>query len=220
MEGVTHVIANSEKEQLATRVLGERPDPFELEPLERTPLPGLHRRTRAFIKVQDGCDNHCTFCVTRLARGHSISVPEESVLNEVLSAEKGGANEIVLSGVQLGSWGQDFSESKRLADLIRFVLQKTTIARIRLSSIEPWGLDESFFELWEDARLCKHFHLPLQSGSQGTLQRMGRPITLDEYSQLVTQIRKGIPEAAITTDVIVGFPGETEKEFSESLAFC
>lgn len=219
LAGVTRVIANSEKEQLAVQILGEQPEPFELEPLERTPLPGLHRRTRAFIKVQDGCDNHCTYCVTRLARGRSLSVPEENVLNEVLSAEKGGANEIVLSGVQLGSWGQDLPEKKRLADLIRFLLQKTTVARIRLSSIEPWGLDDSFFGLWEDARLCKHFHLPLQSGSRDTLQRMGRQVTPDSYSQLVAQIRKRIPEAAITTDIIVGFPGETENEFSESLAF-
>ena len=219
LSGVSSVIVNMDKERLAARILGEHPDPFEMEPLERKPLPGLHRRTRAFIKVQDGCNNYCTFCVTRLARGRSVSVQKEIVLNEVLSAEKGGAKEIVLSGVQLGSWGSDLSTGECLTNLISFLLNETKIGRIRLSSIEPWDLDELFFDLWENPRLCKHFHLPLQSGSKATLQRMGRQITPTKFADLVTMIRTKIPEAAITTDIIVGFPGETTGEFEENTAF-
>ncbi|MHC1741356.1 MAG: tRNA (N(6)-L-threonylcarbamoyladenosine(37)-C(2))-methylthiotransferase MtaB [Anaerolineaceae bacterium] len=219
LQGVTKVIANSEKDQLTARILGEQPDLYALEPLERTPLPGIHRRTRAFIKVQDGCDNFCTFCVTRLARGRSVSTSKEVVLNEVLSAEKGDAKEIVLSGVHLASWGRDLTDGERLSDLIAFLLTKTKIPRIRLSSIEPWDLDEGFFDLWNDPRLCKHFHLPLQSGSASVLKRMGRNTTPDLYRDLVSLIRSKVPEAAISTDIIVGFPGETELEFLESFVF-
>jgi threonylcarbamoyladenosine tRNA methylthiotransferase MtaB len=219
MTGVTQVILNNEKSQLASLVIGKQVAAFELEPLERTPLPGIHRRTRAFIKVQDGCNNHCTFCVTRIARGASISVPEKEILNEVLSAEKGGAQEIVLSGVHLASWGHDFQSPLSLSDLLLFLLKETGIPRIRLSSIEPWDLDEAFFDLWQNPRLCPHFHLPLQSGSEATLRRMSRHTTPDLYRKLVQLIRRNLPEAAITTDIIVGFPGETEAEFTESLAF-
>ena len=220
LQGVTDVIGNEEKEKLTAKILGMQPAAYELEPLERKPLPGIHRRTRAFIKVQDGCDNHCSFCITRIARGKSVSTPKEVVLNEILSAEKGRAQEIVLSGVHLGAWGRDFSDGETLTDLIAFLLKSTTIPRIRLSSIEPWNLDDRFFDLWQNPRMCKHFHLPLQSGSQATLKRMVRHTTPDLYHDLVQQIRSKIPGAAITTDIIVAFPGETDVEFNESLAFA
>jgi MiaB-like tRNA modifying enzyme len=219
LSGVTRVIANPEKEHLAALVLGESIEAFDLEPLERKPLPGIHRRTRAFIKVQDGCNNHCTFCVTRIARGASVSAERETILNEILSAEKGGSKEIVLSGVHLASWGRDLQPAQTLSDLIRYLLATTSVPRIRLSSIEPWDLDDDFFDLWQDPRLCRHFHLPLQSGSATMLKRMARHNTPEQYRELVRLIRERMPQAAITTDIIVGFPGETEGEFAESLAF-
>lgn len=213
---VEWVVSNAEKDHLLSAVLGEE---YDLEPLVRQPLPGAHKRTRAFIKVQDGCDNHCTFCVTRLARGAGRSVPLVDVLDDVRAALAGGTHEIVLSGVHLGSWGQDFNPAMRLTDLVRGLLDAGGFQRLRLSSLEPWDLDAAFFDLWQDARMCRHLHLPLQSGSAGTLRRMARKTTPGEFSALLAQARAADADMAITTDLIVGFPGETDAEFEESLAF-
>ncbi len=224
LPGVTHVIPNAQKDALVNQ-LTQR---YDLEPLEREPLPGLRHRTRAFIKVQDGCDNHCTFCVTRLARGASRSRPIQEVLADIHAALGEGKNraqtvfnaaEIVLSGVHLGSWGQDFSPPLHLRHLIQAILQDSDVRRLRLSSLEPWDLDETFFRLWENPRLCRHLHLPLQSGCAATLRRMARKTSPSEYAQLIETARALIPGVAITTDIIVGFPGEDENEFSQSLAF-
>lgn len=213
---VDWVVSNTEKDHLLRAVLGEE---YDLEPLARRPLPGAHKRTRAFIKVQDGCDNHCTFCVTRLARGVGRSVPLADVLDDVNTALTGGTHEIVLSGVHLGSWGQDLTPAQRLTDLMRGLLDAGGMQRLRLSSLEPWDLDESFFDLWQDARMCRHLHLPLQSGAVGTLRRMARKTTPDEFAALLAQARAADADMAITTDLIVGFPGETDAEFEESLSF-
>ena len=122
-----------------------------MEPIIREPLPGLHHRTRAFIKVQDGCDNHCTFCITTIARGEGRSRPIADVISDIQFALDGGTKEIVLTGVHLGSWGQDFK--MHLRDLVKSILCETDVPRLRLSSLEPWDLDADFFSLWEDARL-------------------------------------------------------------------
>ena len=219
LPGVTGVIVNDQKDSLVEQILRKPRELFELEPIERQPLPGIHWRTRAFIKAQDGCNNHCTFCVTRLARGAARSVNKEEILNEVITAEKGRAQEVVLSGVHLGSWGRDFDDGETIAGLIAYLLDHSTIGRLRLSSIEPWELDESFFELWHNPRMCRHLHLPLQSGSAFTLKRMARNTTPELYRVLVSKIREHIPGMAITTDIIVGFPGETDEQFRESLEF-
>lgn len=219
LPGVSSVILNSQKEGLAKEVFGENAENFDIEPLERVPLPGIHRRTRAFIKVQDGCNNFCTYCVTRIARGRSVSMDKHAILNEIISAEKGGAREIVLSGVHLGCWGREMDRGETLTDLISFILKETSVPRIRLSSIEPWDLDGRFFDIWENPRLCRHFHLPLQSGCAATLKRMARHTTPELYQDIVNLIRSKIPDAAITTDIIVGFPGETEEDHAESLRF-
>lgn len=216
---VEWVIPNLQKSHLTAEVLGAPTEEFDLEPLARQPLPGLHQRTRAFIKVQDGCDNYCTFCVTRLARGRGISQPIERVISEVRSAIAGGTREIVLSGVHLGSWGQDFPQPLHLRHLIESLLAETDIERIRLSSLEPWDLDDAFFRLWKNPRLCRHLHLPLQSGCAATLKRMVRNTSPQDYYALVESARLVVPEIAITTDLIVGFPGEDEAEFEESLQF-
>lgn len=216
---VEWVIPNSQKSRLTAAVLGAPTEEFELEPLARQPLPGLHQRTRAFIKVQDGCDNFCAFCITRLARGRGVSEPLQQVIHEVRAAAAGGAREIVLSGVHLGSWGQDFTRPLHLRHLIEALLAETDIERIRLSSLEPWDLDGAFFRLWENPRLCRHLHLPLQSGCAATLKRMVRNTRPEDYRALVEFARSIAPDMAITTDLIAGFPGEDEAEFEESLQF-
>src|SRR5512142_1742249 len=145
LPNVLRVVANDHKDQLVADVLNLPPESFELEPIAREPLPGLRRRTRAFIKVQDGCDNHCTFCVTTIARGEGRSRPVAEVILDIQSALLGGTEEIVLTGVHLGSWGQEFD--KHLRDLIKVILRETDVLRLRLSSLEPWDLDTDFFLL-------------------------------------------------------------------------
>ena len=217
LPNVTKVVTNDRKDDLVADVLNIPGESFELEPIAREPLPGLHRRTRAFIKVQDGCDNHCTYCVTTIARGAGRSRPVAEVLLDIQSALAGGTKEIVLTGVHLGSWGYDFN--LHLRDLIKAILRETDMPRLRLSSLEPWDLDADFFSLWEDKRLMPHLHLPLQSGSEATLKRMARRTTPQSFRELASAARVAIPEVAITTDIIAGFPGETDDEFAESLAF-
>ncbi len=217
LPNVRHVVQNARKDRLVPDLLQLPPETFDLEPLARVPLPGLRQRTRAFIKVQDGCNNHCTFCITTLARGASSSRRIADVITDVRSALDGGTKEIVLTGVHLGSWGQDFG--LHLQDLILAILHETDVPRLRLSSLEPWDLDADFFRLWEDPRLCRHLHLPLQSGCGATLKRMARKTTPASFSDLVQAARQVMPEVAITTDIIAGFPGEDEAEFRQSLDF-
>ena len=222
LPGVTRVVPNDRKEALVDEVLGIPAEIFDNEPLARRPLPGLRRRTRAFIKVQDGCDNRCTFCITTVARGAGRSRSIPAVLEDIRLALEGGAREVVLTGVHLGSWGQDLSDGNsgsHLRELVKVILADTDVPRLRLSSLEPWDLDEDFFSLWENPRLMPHLHLPLQSGSESTLRRMLRKTTPDSFRRLVESARSLIPDVAITTDVIAGFPGETDEEFSETTDF-
>ncbi|MBR6090821.1 MAG: tRNA (N(6)-L-threonylcarbamoyladenosine(37)-C(2))-methylthiotransferase MtaB [Anaerolineaceae bacterium] len=219
MEGVSHVIPNAEKDHLPQTVLGTKEPDFDVEPLKRIILPGIHARTRAFIKIQDGCDNHCTFCVTHLVRGKARSVSETDVLRDVQAAINAGGKEIVLTGVNLGAWGLDLDPRKELADLIEFLLRETDIPRIRLSSLESWNLSDRFLQLWHDPRMCPQFHLPLQSGSNSVLKRMARRTTLAEFRRLTETALTVNPDFAITTDVIAGFPGETDEEFAETVSF-
>jgi threonylcarbamoyladenosine tRNA methylthiotransferase MtaB len=217
LPNVLRVVTNDKKDDLVTELFDLPKDKFDLEPLSRTPLPGLHRRTRAFIKVQDGCDNHCTFCITTVARGESRSRPLADVIDDINFALAGGGKEIVLTGVHLGSWGQEIGH--HLRDLVKAILCETDAPRLRLSSLEPWDLDADFFSLWQDKRLMPHLHLPLQSGSESTLKRMARKTTPQSFRELVSAARNVMPDVAITTDIIAGFPGETEEEFAETLAF-
>ncbi len=218
LPGITRVFTNDQKARIPSLVFG-LPEVYELEPIVRKPLPGIHKRTRAFIKAQDGCNNYCTYCITRIARGRSVSIDQKIIVSEIHAAEAGGAHEVVLTGVNLGAWGRDLPEKHNLAWLIRFLLRETSIERIRLSSTEPWDLDEEFFSLWQDKRMCRHLHLPLQSGSSAVLHRMVRNTTPEKFYNLVETARRMIPGLAITTDIIVGFPGESESEFEESLEF-
>jgi threonylcarbamoyladenosine tRNA methylthiotransferase MtaB len=219
LPGVTQVISNNLKDQLSQLVLDPSRDKFDLGPTDRRPLPGARKRTRAFIKVQDGCDKRCTFCITTVARGPIKSEPLKKVLTEVQAVVASGVKEVILTGVYLGAWGLDLPERSSLEDLIRSILIYTDVPRVRLSSLEPWGLSDTFFDLWSDPRLCRHLHLPLQSGSTLTLKRMARNTTPNRYRSLLQHIRQQYPQMAITTDLIVGFPGESNLDFEDSLSF-
>jgi len=190
----------------------------------------VHRkgRTRAFIKVQDGCNNKCTFCVVTVARGESRSRSIGSIVEEIQRFSESGVQEAVLTGVHLGSFGRDLSghnlasgQQVDLKELSRAILADTDIARLRLSSLEPWELADGFFDLWQQwpQRLCPHLHLPLQAGTDKQLRKMARRCTTASYRRLVHDARQAIPDLIITTDLIVGFPGETESDFAEGLDF-
>ncbi len=220
LPGVSRVVTNPAKDLLVPDILDLPQELFDLEPVDRMPVPGARLRTRAFIKVQDGCDNRCTFCITTVVRGEGRSRPIGDVLADIHAAVRSGVKDVVLTGVHLGSWGQDFGDGLHLRDLVVAVLDQTEAPRVRLSSLEPWDLDSQFFELWNDEpRLCRHLHLPLQSGSDRTLRRMARKTTQTAFRSLVEAARSVCPEIAITTDLIAGFPGETAAEFADTMDF-
>ena len=146
LPGVIQSVPNSEKDHLVESYLKKNGQTGNLLFPVRQPIPGRRERTRAFIKAQDGCDDHCTFCITRLVRGKSRSIPETEILTDIHSAMEGGSKEVVLSGVQLGSWGSDLIPRKNLTFLVQAILKETSIPRIRLSSVEPWDLEDDFFE--------------------------------------------------------------------------
>ncbi len=219
LSGRTRVIPNPEKDHLVSKVLGVAPEVFDREPLQREMIPGARERTRAFIKAQDGCNHHCAYCITTIARGKSRSVPLPGILAQVRAAERGGVQEVVLTGVQLGSWGNDLEGKPGLLDLLEAILGETDVPRVRISSLEPWDLKPPLLEVIQEDRVARQLHLPLQSGSAETLKRMARGMTPAQYKALIDQIREVDPEIAVTTDIMVGFPGETEDEFTESLAF-
>ncbi|HSN95146.1 MAG TPA: tRNA (N(6)-L-threonylcarbamoyladenosine(37)-C(2))-methylthiotransferase MtaB, partial [Anaerolineaceae bacterium] len=212
---VINLVHNTKKDQIAD-LFSENLDFAPTTPQVKPAL-GHRSRTRAFLKVQDGCDNRCSYCATQLARGKSRSFPIETVLSDIKHLETEGVKEIVLSGVQLGSWGRDLG--LELADLIQQILEHSTIPRIRLSSIEPWEITPRLISFWSNKRMLPHLHIPLQSGSNATLQAMRRQNDAKSYKDLLVQIRTLFPEMAISTDVIVGFPGEGDAEFTDSLAF-
>ncbi|MGQ9626066.1 MAG: tRNA (N(6)-L-threonylcarbamoyladenosine(37)-C(2))-methylthiotransferase MtaB [Anaerolineae bacterium] len=218
--GVDLVVSNEEKDSLPRLILSPIPHPPSLIPHFRP-----EGRTRAFVKIQDGCDNHCTYCVIRLARGHQRSRPKAEVLAEIESFLDAGYKEIVLTGVHIGSYGRDSGEgtlprSGTLWSLVEAILARQGDFRLRLSSIEPWDFDPARLHLWEDPRLCRHLHLPLQSGCDEVLSRMGRRGRTQDFAAVVEAARRAIPDLAVTTDVIVGFPGETDEEFAKSLRFA
>jgi threonylcarbamoyladenosine tRNA methylthiotransferase MtaB len=219
LPGVIKVVGNEEKDHLAQIILDLPKENFDIWPDIRLPIPGERRRTRAFIKAQDGCDNRCTFCITTIARGPARSMLQDQIIDEIQSAVVGGTKEAILTGVQLTAYGKDLPGNCDLKSLIKSILYYTDIPRLRLSSLEPWQLDEKFFELWDSERLCRQIHLPLQSGSNAILRRMGRPITTQDYVSIITKAREMISSIAITTDIIVGFPGETVNEFQETIDF-
>lgn len=216
LPGVARVIDNHAKDRLVELITGESSELFDREPLERD----THiARTRAFVKVQDGCDNACTFCITTVARGAGRSRPIRDVVDEINDLVSQGYQEAVLTGVHLGSYGHDYNDADGLAHLVAAILANTDLPRLRLSSLEPWDIAPDFFDLWANPRLLPHLHLPLQSGCDRTLKRMLRRTTQADFRELMRAARERIADPCITSDIIVGFPGETDAEFAESRAF-
>ena len=180
-------------------------------------------RTRAFVKIQEGCNELCAFCIVPYTRGREQSVPIEDVVREVQAREAEGVLEVVLTGTQLGNYGRDLGwprERQGPARLLAELLDRTSIPRIRMSSVQAQDIHEGLLDLWRDSRLCPHFHIPLQSGSDAVLGPMRRRYTADEYRRAIVLIRERVPDVAITTDVIAGFPGETDADFEATHALC
>lgn len=213
LPGVTDIFTNDKKDLIPADVL--RIDPEALKGLHpvRVPLPGVRGRTRAFIKIQEGCDHHCTYCLTTVARGKSRSRELDEIKKDIQAAVAGGAKEVVLSGVQLGAWGKDLTPKQGLGSLLEDLLMMDGFQRLRLSSIEPWDFPIEAMNLWTESRLCRHLHIPLQSGNEAILRKMKRPCSTSQYFDLIHAIREAVPEMAISTDIITGFPGETEDDF-------
>ena len=174
-------------------------------------------RNRAFIKIQDGCRHRCTFCIVTIARGNERSRKIDSITDEINRYHQQGVHEVVLTGVHVGGYGGDINFS--LHQLIEKILSETTIPRIRLASVEPWDLNEKFFSLFRNKRLMPHMHLPLQSGCNSVLKRMARRCKTNDFKEIINKARTQIKNFNITTDIIVGFPGETNGEWQKSLEF-
>jgi threonylcarbamoyladenosine tRNA methylthiotransferase MtaB len=213
LDGVDLVLDNSQKMNLVSRL----EESGYLSRPSAAPSANADFRTRAFVKVQDGCDNFCSFCIVPLVRGRERSVPVEHVLAELNERVADGDKEVVLTGTEIGAYNY---KNVGLTGLLKRILAETEIARLRLSSLQPQEITPELIGLWSDERLCRHFHLSLQSGSDALLERMGRRYNAADYKRAVELIREAVPEAAITADVIVGFPGETEAEFQDSYNFA
>ena len=177
-------------------------------------------KTRAVIKVQDGCDRFCTYCIIPYARGRVRSRNPESVIKEISEIAKDGIKEVVITGIHIASYGKDFNNGYKLINLLEEINKIAGIERIRLGSIEPLLITEEFLSrLIKLEKICHHFHLSLQSGCQKTLERMNRRYSIDEFEKIVMLLRNAYSDVILTTDIIVGFPGETEEEFEETYNF-
>jgi len=222
LQGAARIVPNREKDRLI-QILDPQADSkasiFDQEPILREFLNRHMGNTRAFVKVQDGCDNKCTFCITTVARGESKSRHLGDIVAEIQTLASAGYQEVVLTGVHLGSYGKDLENQTSLKDLVQAILRHTDLPRLRLSSLEPWDIDPDFFLLWQDQRLLPHLHLPLQSGSDSILQRMARRTSRASYRRLALAARAAIPDLNLSTDIILGFPGETEQDFEQSMDY-
>ncbi len=204
------ILGNDEKFQLI-----DYPN-IDFQDLTEKPLLGARHRTRTFVKVQDGCRNQCSFCLTTIARGTSKSAPKAAVIDYIHKCLAFGTKEIVLTGVQLGSWGTEFEPKENLASLIEGILKETDMPRIRMSSIEPWDVNEDLIDLFQDPRMCSHLHIPIQSGSDTILRAMHRPSSAGKLKELFEMIRSKAPHVVVTSDFLVGFPGESDADFEET----
>ncbi|MCX7096807.1 MAG: tRNA (N(6)-L-threonylcarbamoyladenosine(37)-C(2))-methylthiotransferase MtaB [Methylococcales bacterium] len=217
--GVDLVVSNKDKDQLVEKTLTELDmdtmPTMSTEPGETSLF--TRGRQRAFVKVQDGCRYRCTFCIVTVARGEESSRPVAAVIDEINALHQQGITEVILTGVHLGGYGSDLGNN--LSDLIKAILAETEIPRLRLGSLEPWELPDDFFTLFANPRLMPHLHLPLQSGADSVLRRMARRCKTEEFAAIVRQLREQIPHFNITTDIIVGFPGETDEEWQTSYDF-
>ena len=219
LSGIDLIIDNKDKEKLvdiSLRELNLETMPsLSIEPNEVSLF--NRGRNRAFIKIQDGCRHRCTFCIVTIARGNERSRKTNEIINEINKYHQKGIQEVVLTGVHIGGYGDDIDSN--LHALIQAILNNSDIPRIRLASLEPWDLHEKFFSLFANKRLMPHMHLPLQSGSDSVLKRMARRCKTKDFKKLVNEARNQIDNFNVTTDIIVGFPGETNDEWIDSIEF-
>ena len=225
--GVAVVAGNDHKHliaQLLSRPAGDFPlvlagDIFEQKNFPHLPAAGITGRTRAFFKIQDGCDDFCSYCIVPYARGKSRSLPVAGVCDGVRHFVRQGCSEIVLTGIHLGNYGQDLVPPTGLAGLLETLLSQNNNVRFRLSSIEPLEVTDDLLALFgRHENLCPHLHIPLQSGDDTILKKMKRSYDRDFFRSLINRVSLGVPDIAIGADVMVGFPGEGEKEFAQTLS--
>lgn len=220
----TMVVRNRDKDRLLTLVEGRlqrvsRDLPYFADAEKYVETAVGEVRSRSQVKVQDGCDSHCTYCIIPRARGRSRSVPVNDVLQRVNMLVQSGHAEIVITGVDIGSYGENDESLPDLGGLLRTILDRTEARRVRVSSLEPADFRVEWLSLWEDPRLCRHLHVPLQAGSESVLRRMERRYSPEMFKSMVDACRASIPNLTVTTDVIVGFPGETDNEFDDGYHF-
>lgn len=213
VETVENYVAENGVVNNVSDIMGEK----EFEPLK---ISRLTNRTRAYIKIQEGCNRYCTYCIIPYARGPIRSRKPEEVIGEVKKLAENGFKEVVLTGIHVASYGLDLGNIT-LADIIEKVHSVDGIERIRFSSMEPLAIDDEFVaRMSKLPKVCDHYHLSLQSGCNRTLKRMNRKYNAEQYAEACERLRNAFPNVAITTDIIVGFPDETEEDFKESLAFA
>ena len=205
----------------ASRKISTVDDIMKVKAFEEIEINKTNGKTRAFLKVQDGCDRYCSYCIIPYARGRVRSRDLESIVKEVENLAANGYKEVVLTGIHVASYGKDIKETDiKLLDVIKQINNIEGIERIRLSSVEPILFTDEFVEAVSAMdKVCPHYHLSLQSGCDETLKRMKRRYTTEEYKTIVDRLRAAIPNVSITTDVIVGFPGETNEEFDKTYEF-
>ena len=205
----------------ASRKVSTVDDIMKVKAFEEIEINKTNGKTRAFLKIQDGCDRYCSYCIIPYARGRVRSRDLESIVKEVENLAANGYKEVVLTGIHVASYGKDIKDSDiKLLDVIKQINDIEGIERIRLSSVEPILFTDEFVEAVSTMdKVCPHYHLSLQSGCDETLKRMKRRYTTEEYKAIVDRLRAAIPNVSITTDVIVGFPGETNEEFDKTYEF-
>ena len=221
MPEIDLVVGNTDKSSLV-RMLGEFagiPDSACALGEDQLMAPVLRLRSRAMVKIQEGCDQVCAYCIVPKVRGRERSIPLDEIIARVNSYGAAGCREVVLTGTQLGSYGFDLP-GVDIVGLVRGLLSMTDLPRIRISSLQPQDISDELLELWSDPRLCPHFHVPLQSGSDEVLGRMRRRYTASEFLESVRRVRRAVADVSVTADVIVGFPGEKDSDFRATVAAC
>jgi threonylcarbamoyladenosine tRNA methylthiotransferase MtaB len=218
------VVRNRDKDQLLQIVLAalevHESDSPASEKLQAQGFDAGAQHARPMVKVQDGCNGVCSYCIIPRARGRSRSRSSKDVVSRVNRLVERGHKEVVITGVDLGSYGSDDSDSPDLGRLISLILERTSIPRIRVSSLEPGDFDLAWLSLWDDPRMCRHLHLPLQAGSDAVLARMRRSYDTRAFREVLDRCREAIPGLCVTTDIIVGFPGERVEEFDRGFEFA
>lgn len=232
IDGVDRVVGHEQKFGIADMIVqGHSPDPaaagdFNPDPAVcsdteyrtfQTPVKG--EMTRAYLKIQDGCNAFCSYCIIPRARGRSRSMPESEILEHLKILSEAGYNEVILTGIHIGNWGPDLPSSPGFTDLLEKIVREKPVNRIRISSIEPMEVTDPIIDMIRDGHtICDHLHIPLQSGDDMILKRMNRPYDTGFFTDLIQKVHQRIPSASIGTDIIAGFPGETDESFEGTLS--